>query len=189
MRLQMLDNSIFKSKNNFERALLEIGKRNPYGIRKLSLVSHKRIDPNIPFKKKDIIKLGELNIYRCLNGSLGLGKQYSLSKIRKIKQVKVKNHNDGNLSQYLYSVNIPYNEYTRIVRAVSSLLHQSNCHAECVLEQIETNDKYCGKNAFKNKALHRIVPIQTGIIMCSSGRTKNKQIILDKLQERIEKMN
>lgn len=190
LSLSILERTSMESKNNFEQALHIVGKYNPMGITRLTLRG-KRFDSVNELSRNELIKLGELNLYRKLNRTLGKNRKYSLGKIRKIKSVreKIKVQNDGG-NEYKLSIKVPAKEYIEIARMLFEMLSQVDGVSKRKLAEKEKKDIYGGKKAYSSTELRTVSPIQTGIIMSAVIQLKHGGYVqcLEKLKDDIRKL-
>ncbi len=190
LSLSILEKASMESKNNFETALLVVGKYNPFRIKHLSLKNGKRFNSVNELSKNELIKLGELNLYRKLNGTLGKNRKYSLRKIRYVKSVKEKiKEQDNGYTEYKLSVKVPAKEYLKIVCILFEMLKQVDGVSKSALLKKENRDIYGGKKAYSSTKLRAVAPIQTGIIMSAVIPEEHRRYVqcLEKLKDEIRK--
>ncbi|MCM1261772.1 MAG: hypothetical protein NC313_03550 [Butyrivibrio sp.] len=191
LSLSMLEGRRMNSRNNFETALYIVGKCNPFEITRLALKRGKRFESVSELSRKELIRLGELNLYRKLNGTLGKNRKYSLRKIRNAKSVreKIYEEHNGEIENRL-SVRIPAGEYVEIVRRLYEMLKQVDKTGKASLIEIEKQDVYGGQRAYSSIELRTVAPIQTGIVMSAVIPAEYRGYVqcLEKLKDEIRRL-
>lgn len=166
IRLHLEERYNTKSRLNPKSALRAIGLHNPYGIQFLSIAKrYERYDAAVALNTKELIKLGELNVYRRLNKSLGRNKHFSIRLIRLSCAVKVVEREVGGASIYLHRVQLPWREFVLIISTIFQMLDEADKTLKTDLEKREENDVYSSKKVSYNKKLRTVAPIQTNVVL------------------------
>ena len=149
------------SKDNFIKALIEIGKDDPKDIKKTSLCGKKR-ESGETLSKQELMNRGILNVRKQLNSHLGLSGKYTNRMIRLSSTVEVVK--EGNNQVWLKS-KLPKEDFKKIVKATYTILRKCDKKYCNTLVNDFKQDSYIFKKSNKNIGLQTIAPIQTNMII------------------------
>ena len=152
--------------NNFEKALLRIGEKDPLNVKKYKMCGRMTRENDV-LTRNDYIKRGILNVRKTLNGHLGHSGKYKNRMISLSSKVNIIKKEDD---LYLKS-KISYKEYKKIVKTVFDLLYKCDPAYCDELIKVERKDAFPMKELNHRRSFRTIAPIQSNMII----RTINGQ--------------
>lgn len=173
MKYIKLEASFTKSPNcanNLNKALKEIGRKDPLQIKRFTLKRNHKNDNNNPTEKQ-LINRGILNVRKSLNGNLGSHGKFSNRMIKKTAEIKKNKKN----KQVCLLTQLPYKDYLRITLHTYFLLYQVNKDFCSKLLEIEKEDQYPFKDSNNSVATKSITPVQTNIVIRSECNDYSKK--------------
>lgn len=151
------------SKDNFVKAIIRIGQKDPLGVRKTSLCGHVPGD-TVALTKKQYFNRGVLNVRKKLNSNLGLSGKYTNRMIRLSTEIEVLKIDNN----YIWlKTKLPKKAFKDIVLATYNILNKCDKKLCQDLLAVEKSDKYIMKNFYSSKKIKTIAPIQTNMVIRS----------------------
>ena len=173
------------SKENYKKAIISIGKIDPYGIQKTQLFG-KAPEPDTELTEIQFFNRGILNIRRKLNGHLGMSGKYS-NKMIKLPSEVIEYETEG---VYWLKAKLPKDDFSAIVRATYNILYKWNRTYCNTLLQIEEMDDYEMQNICKSIKHKTIAPIQTNLIVrVVRGKTEHITNFAERFRKDISRRN
>lgn len=154
---------------NFREAIIQIGKKDPYNVKRTKLVGCPPIN-TYDFTEKDYFNRGVLNIRKHLNTHLGISGKYTNRMIRLSSEFKIIIDDDKII---WIKTMLPKKDFKVIVSATYNILRKCDKQFCEKLFKIEEGDAYEMKDFYKSSKFKTIAPIQTNtIIRTAKGKTE-----------------
>lgn len=170
------------SKENFRKAIIRIGQKDPKDIKKTKLLGQVP-DSNFVLTEKDYFGRGVLNIRKQLNTHLGLSGKFTNRMIRLSSEFEVINDDDN---KTWIKTKLPKKDFKFIVRATYNILWGCDKKFCQELLKIEKADKYEMKNYYTSSQFKTIAPIQTNtIIRTKKGKSESITEFADEFRKDI----
>ena len=171
-------------KNNLKKALKRIGELDPFSVKRTTLSRHKQVANTLT--DKQLFNRGVLNVRLALNRNLGKSGKYSNRMIKMCATVKTEELADYS---YYLSAKLPQMDYIKIVQTTYTILWQFDRPFCEQLFSIEKSDSYPFKDRYKNPVFKSTAPIQTNLIIRSTGRTQQSQKFISFVKENLDRGN